>query len=131
MADVTKEIALEVSLKDSTSAGTQSAKSRLKSLREEMVQLAQAGQQNTDRFRQLETQAGELSDTISDTQQRIKNVGSDTRNIEAFTQAVQGVAAGFQLAQVRQHFSVKRMRMWKKQFCGFSRQWLSLIASNK
>ena len=99
MADVTKEIALEVSIKDGTGAGTQSAKSRLKSLRDEMVQLAQAGQQNTDRFRQLETQAGELSDTISDTQQRIKNVGSDTRNIEAFTQAVQGVAAGFQLAQ--------------------------------
>lgn len=99
MADVTKEIALEVSLKDSMSAGTTSAKSRLKSLREEMVQLAQAGQQNTDRFRQLEAQAGELSDTISDTQQRIKNVGSDTRNIEAFTQAVQGIAAGFQLAQ--------------------------------
>ena len=99
MADVTKEIALEVSIKDDTGAGTQSAKSRLKSLRDEMVQLAQAGQQNTDRFRQLETQAGELSDTISDTQQRIKNVGSDTRNIEAFTQAVQGVAAGFQLAQ--------------------------------
>ena len=41
----------------------------------------------------------ELADTIADTSQRIKNVGSDTRNIEAFTQAVQGVAAGFQLAQ--------------------------------
>ena len=76
-----------------------SAKSRLKALREEMIQLTVAGQQNTDRFRQLESQAGELADTIADTSQRIKNVGSDTRNIEAFTQAVQGVAAGFQLAQ--------------------------------
>jgi hypothetical protein len=99
MADVKKEIALEVSMADKTSAGTESAKSRLKALREEMIQLASAGQQNTDRFRQLEAQAGELSDTIADTSQRIKNVGSDTRNIEAFTQAVQGVAAGFQLAQ--------------------------------
>ena len=50
-------------------------------------------------YRQLESQAGEPADTIADTSQRIKNVGSDTRNIEAFTQAVQGVAAGFQLAQ--------------------------------
>ena len=32
MADVTKEIALEVSLKDSTSAGTQSAKQRLREM---------------------------------------------------------------------------------------------------
>ena len=76
-----------------------SAKSRLKALREEMIQLTVAGQQNTDRFRQLESQAGELADTIADTSQRIKNVGSDTRNIEAFTQAVQGLAAGFQIAQ--------------------------------
>ena len=53
----------------------------------------------SERFRQLESQAGELADTIAVTSQRIKNVGSDTRNIEAFTQAVQGVAAGFQLAQ--------------------------------
>ena len=99
MANVKKEIAIEVSMADKTTAGTESAKSRLKALREEMIQLASAGQQNTDRFRQLESEAGELADTIADTSQRIKNVGSDTRNIEAFTQAVQGLAAGFQIAQ--------------------------------
>jgi hypothetical protein len=64
-----------------------------------LVDLAVAGKESTEEFRKLEAEAGELSDTIGDVSQRVKNMGSDTKNIEAFTQAVQGVAAGFQIAQ--------------------------------
>ena len=99
MADVTKEIALEVSLKDSTSAGTQSAKQRLREMQKELIAMAQAGQQGTDAFKRLEQQAGELKDEIGDVNQRIKNLASDTKNIDAFVGAVQGIAAGFQIAQ--------------------------------
>jgi hypothetical protein len=96
---VTKEIVLEVGLKDSTAQGTESAKKRLRDLQRALVDLAVAGQENSEEFRKLEAEAGELSDTIGDVSQRVKNLGSDTKNIEAFTQAVQGVAAGFQIAQ--------------------------------
>jgi len=96
---VTKEIVLEVGLKDSTGQGTESAKKRLRDLQRALVDLAVAGQENSAEFRKLEAEAGELSDTIGDVGQRVKNLGSDTKNIEAFTQAVQGVAAGFQIAQ--------------------------------
>ena len=96
---VTKEIVLEVGLKDSTGQGTESAKKRLRDLQRALVDLAVAGQENSAEFRRLEAEAGELSDTIGDVSQRVKNLGSDTKNIEAFTQAVQGVAAGFQIAQ--------------------------------
>ena len=96
---VTKEIVLEVGLKDSTGQGTESAKKRLRDLQRALVDLAVAGQENSAEFRKLEAEAGELSDTIGDVSQRVKNLGSDTKNIEAFTQAVQGIAAGFQIAQ--------------------------------
>jgi len=96
---VTKEIVLEVGLKDSTEQGTESAKKRLRDLQRALVDLAVAGQENSEEFRRLEAEAGELSDTIGDVSQRVRNLGSDTKNIEAFTQAVQGVAAGFQIAQ--------------------------------
>ncbi|NDF51081.1 MAG: hypothetical protein EB116_13515 [Betaproteobacteria bacterium] len=99
MADVTKEIALEVSLKDSTSAGTQSAKQRLREMQKELIAMAEAGQQGTDAFKRLEQQAGELKDEIADVNQRVKNLASDTKRIDAFVGAVQGIAAGFQIAQ--------------------------------
>jgi len=99
MADVTKEIALEVSLKDSTSAGTQSAKQRLREMQKELIAMAEAGQQGTDAFKRLEQQAGQLKDEIADVNQRVKNLASDTKTIDAFVGAVQGIAAGFQIAQ--------------------------------
>jgi hypothetical protein len=99
MADVNKEIALEVSLKDSTGAGTQSAKQRLREMQKELIAMAQAGQQGTDAFKRLEQQAGALKDEIGDVNQRIKNLASDTKRIDAFVGAVQGIAAGFQIAQ--------------------------------
>ncbi len=99
MADVTKEIALEVSLKDSTSAGTQSAKQRLREMQKELIAMAEAGQQGTDAFKRLEQQAGQLKDEIGDVNQRIKNLASDTKTIDAFVGAVQGITAGFQIAQ--------------------------------
>ena len=99
MADVNKEIALEVSLKDSTGAGTQSAKQRLREMQKELIAMAEAGQQGTDAFKRLEQQAGQLKDEIGDVNQRIKNLASDTKRIDAFVGAVQGIAAGFQIAQ--------------------------------
>ena len=99
MADVKKEIALEVSMADKTSAGTQSAKQRLRELQKTLTEMALAGQEGTEAFRKMEVEAGKLKDQIGDTAQRIKNLASDTRNIDTFVAAVQGITAGFQIAQ--------------------------------
>ena len=99
MADVTKEIALEVSLKDSTNQGTQTAKQRLRELQKALTEMALAGQDGTEAFREMEIEAGKLKDQIGDTAQRIKNLASDTKNIDTFVASVQGIAAGFQIAQ--------------------------------
>jgi len=96
---VIKEIVLEVGIKDSTGQGAESAKKRLREMQRALVDLAVAGKESSEEFKKLEAEAGQLSDTIGDVSQRVKNMGSDTKNIEAFTQAVQGVAAGFQIAQ--------------------------------
>ena len=54
MADVTKEIVLEVGLKDSTAAGTTSAKTRLRELQKTLADMALAGQDGTKAFREME-----------------------------------------------------------------------------
>ena len=99
MADVNKEIALEVSLKDSTTQGTQTAKQRLRELQKALTEMALAGQDGTEAFKKMEIEAGKLKDQIGDTSQRIKNLASDTKNIDTFVAGIQGIAAGFQIAQ--------------------------------
>ena len=96
---VTKEIVLEVGLKDSTAQGTTSAKQRLRELQKTLTEMALAGESGTKAFKQMEVEAGKLKDQIGDTSQRIKNLASDTRSIDTFVSAVQGITAGFQIAQ--------------------------------
>ena len=96
---VTKEIVLEVGIKDSTAQGTTSAKQRLRELQKTLTEMALAGESGTKAFKQMEQEAGKLKDQIGDTSQRIKNLASDTRNIDTFVSAVQGITAGFQIAQ--------------------------------
>ena len=96
---VTKEIVLEVGLKDSTAQGTTSAKQRLRELQKTLTEMALAGESGTKAFKEMEVEAGKLKDQIGDTSQRIKNLASDTKNIDTFVSAVQGITAGFQIAQ--------------------------------
>jgi len=96
---VTKEIVLEVGIKDSTAQGTTSAKQRLRELQKTLIDMSLAGQEGTKAFKQMEQEAGKLKDQIGDTGQRIKNLASDTRNIDTFVAGIQGITAGFQIAQ--------------------------------
>jgi hypothetical protein len=96
---VTKEIVLEVGIKDSTAQGTTSAKQRLRELQKTLTEMALAGESGTKAFKQMEVEAGKLKDQIGDTGQRIKNLASDTRNIDTFVAGIQGITAGFQIAQ--------------------------------
>jgi len=96
---VTKEIVLEVGIKDSTAQGTTSAKQRLRELQKTLTEMALAGESGTKAFKQMEVEAGKLKDQIGDTSQRIKTLASDTVRIDTVVSAVQGITAGFQIAQ--------------------------------
>jgi hypothetical protein len=96
---VTKEIVLEVGIKDSTAQGTTSAKQRLRELQKTLIDMSLAGQEGTKAFKQMEAEAGKLKDQIGDTSQRIKTLASDTVRIDTVVSAVQGITAGFQIAQ--------------------------------
>jgi hypothetical protein len=96
---VTKEIVLEVGIKDSTAQGTTSAKQRLRELQKTLIDMSLAGQEGTKAFKEMEREAGKLKDQIGDTSQRIKTLASDTVRIDTVVSAVQGITAGFQIAQ--------------------------------
>jgi hypothetical protein len=92
-------------VQDQNAKKTISARQELKNLREELVQLARQGKVNTEEYRRLRDQAGQLADAIGDASAEIRQAGSDTRGLDkalraatvltgAFT-AVQGATALF------------------------------------
>lgn len=99
MADIKNTVVVGLRLEDETQKGTQSARSQLKSLRDEMQALEQSGQKNTQRFRELQAQAGGLADQIGDTQAQIKAMSSDTRTLDTLLGVGQGLAGAFAVAQ--------------------------------
>ena len=99
MAEVDKEITVKVRAEDDTQKATQSAKARLRDLQKQMLDLEAAGQKNTDQFRRLAAEAGSLKDAIGDTSAQVKVLASDTRTLDTFTSAIQGIAGGFAVAQ--------------------------------
>lgn len=99
MADIKNTVIVGLKLEDQTQKGTQSARTQLKLLRDELQELEQSGQRNTDRFRELQAQAGGLADQIGDTQAQIKAMSSDTRTLDTLLGVGQGLAGAFAVAQ--------------------------------
>jgi len=84
---------------DATGKKTQSLKGRLRELKEELSALETAGQEGSAAFQKLSIEAGKLQDQISDTQERVKVLASDTFKFDAAVGAAKGLAAGFAIAQ--------------------------------
>jgi len=99
MADIDKEITVKVKAEDDTQKATQSAKARLRDLQKQMLDLEAAGQKGTEQFRKMAAEAGQLRDAIGDTSAQVKVLASDTRTLDTFTSAIQGIAGGFAVAQ--------------------------------
>lgn len=72
---------------------------QLRALKQELSTLEQEGKDNTEQFQQLTLQAAKLEDQIGDTRERVKVLASDTFKFDAAVGAVQGLAAGFEVAQ--------------------------------
>lgn len=88
---------LEAFIKEATRSG-QSLEELKKSLRD-LKAAALNVEPNTQAFKDLTAAAGALTDKISDINQRIKNLASDTQRLDALIQVGQGIAGGFALAQ--------------------------------
>ena len=84
---------------ENTGKTSQSLRGRLTALRNEMVALEDQGKENTKEFQDLAIQAGRLQDSISDAQQRIKVLSSDTRGLDFGIGAIRGVASAFGVAE--------------------------------
>ena len=99
MADVTKEIALKVVATDATGPALQSLEDKLNAAKKRMVELAAAGQQNTEEFIRLQQEAGEFKRTIEGVEQSVDSVAkSGTQGMQLFGEAVTAVTAGFTIA---------------------------------
>jgi len=71
-----------------------------------MKEMEKQGLTNTQTYKGLASQmdvlkkkGGELKDSIGDMNQEFKTIGSDTRGIDTVLDGVQGITAGFQIAQ--------------------------------
>lgn len=105
--DALKEAGVSVDeLMDALSKGskkaeepTESLRQRLKVLTQQIAQLKLAGEDNTEQFRQLVIEAGNIQDAMADAGAEIRNAGSDTRTFDNLLGSAQAVAGGFAVAQ--------------------------------
>lgn len=75
---------------------TKSLRTRIKEYREELTRLEDAGQEETEQYRQTQLAAAKLTDQYGDMQQQIRILASDTRNLDFAVGVIQAAGAGFQ-----------------------------------
>lgn len=71
---------------------------QLRAMREQLQRMEEAGEFGTQAFIDLSIAAGQLEDQIGDTQQRIRVLSSDTKNIDAIMGLGDGLAGTFYIA---------------------------------
>lgn len=76
-----------------------SLRSQLRALRDELAIMEDQGKDNTEEFEQMQIAAGRLQDQIGDTQQRIKVLSSDTKNLDFGIGVIRGVASAYGIAE--------------------------------
>lgn len=71
---------------------------QLRAMREELQRMEEGGEFGTEAFVDLAIAAGQLEDQIGDTQQRIRALASDTKEIDAIMGLGDGLAGSFYIA---------------------------------
>jgi hypothetical protein len=74
-------------------------KVQLRELTQQLQQLEVQGKGNSAEFQELSQKAGQIKDSISDVNNTVKALSSDTGLIDGFAGAVSGIAGGFAAAQ--------------------------------
>lgn len=75
-----------------------SLRAELKEITMQLQQMRMRGEENSEEYQKLIARAGELSDTMGDVSQAIRNTASDTSNLDAVLGAASAVTGGFGLA---------------------------------
>lgn len=78
---------------------TESLRQRLKTLTAQIAELKLRGEDNTDQFKQMVIEAGNIKDAMGDAAAEIKNAGSDTQTFDNLIGSAQAVAGGFAVVQ--------------------------------
>lgn len=100
MADVEKDIVLRVKSETDQAQGQfKNLKQELRSIENQLNQMAESGDTGSEAFRKLQQRAGQVKDQINDTKGAIKALSSDTFRLDAFAQGAQAIAGGFASAQ--------------------------------
>ena len=73
----------------------ESMKSAITQGKDALNEMKEAGQQNTVAFQELAEKVAQMEDTMSDTNAMIKNMASDTSNLDAVLQAAGAASGGF------------------------------------
>ena len=76
----------------------QPATEQLKELTKAIIEMKMAGKEGTEEYTEMVKKAGELKDAIGDTQQEIKQMASDTSNLDSVLQGAQVTAGAFSTA---------------------------------
>jgi len=71
---------------------------QLRNVREELLQLEMAGQKNTDRYRELEKDAGRLAGALSNVNTQTQILGHNQSGFQGVISALSGVSGGFSAA---------------------------------
>lgn len=99
LSDVNREMSIFSAQTEQTEGKQKSLTGQLKALKQELALLEQQGKENTAEFEQLLFSAAKLEDQIGDTRERVRVLASDTFKFDAAVGAVQGLTAGFEIAQ--------------------------------
>lgn len=78
---------------------TDSLRTQLKRVTDQMGLLVRQGKENTDQYKALAKEAGNLKNAMGDVSATIQTLGSDTQVFDGLLNAAQGVAGAFAVAQ--------------------------------
>jgi hypothetical protein len=79
-------------------ASNQALSKQLRAIRQELMEMEIAGDTSSQRFRELQEQAGALKDQIGDTAAQVAALSSDTKGLDAAMGVGQGLAGAFTAA---------------------------------
>ena len=100
MADIERDIVLRVKSETEQAQGQfKNLKQELRSIEQQLNQMAESGDTGSKAFKELQQRAGQVKDQIGDTKAAITALSSDTFKLDAFAQGAQGIAGGFAAAQ--------------------------------
>lgn len=89
--------AVEVLEKEHTKAekSTKRLSAQLREMQQEMVMMERAGKANTEEYRALAQQAGELTDALGDVRQQVRHLADDNANLTAMADGINGLTGAF------------------------------------